>query len=210
VGFQLNGSSDGTMLDGLPALGVVANSGGPLFSYPPSSSGGLIQSSMVFPNGSDQDIYVYKDFTLTTTQSITEVDWRGGYILNALGGHVTNFTVTFFESIAGGSQPHVVNPQQEDTNHVYLAKYVVGGSAGETLAGVFGGNTMYDYKFVLPTPFPATAGTKYWLRIEAFQNTFADWGIAVGTGGNGQYFRFNTGLAMFQMISGGDTAFTLK
>jgi len=177
-----------------------------IFSYPPNSSGGLIQSSWVAPNGSDQDMYAYKDFILASTQSIREIDWRGGYMLNAPYGHVSGFTVTIFESIAGGSQPHVTTP---DTQEIYLAKYTVAGNAGETLAGVVGGTTMYDYKFVLPTPFQAVADTKYWLRIEASQNTFPDWGIAVGAGGNGNYFRFSTGLAMFTMIAGGDTAFVL-
>ena len=177
-----------------------------IFSYPPNSSGGLIQSSWVAPNGSDQDMYAYKDFTLASTQSIREIDWRGGYMLNAPYGHVSGFTVTIFESIAGGSQPHVTTP---DTQEIYLAKYTVAGNAGETLAGVVGGTTMYDYKSVLPIPFQAVAGTKYWLRIEASQNTFPDWGIAVGAGGNGNYFRFSTCLAMFTMIAGGDTAFAL-
>ena len=180
-----------------------------LFSYPPSATGGLIQSSLVFPNNSDQDMYAYDVFTLTSTQLITEVDWRGGYI-HALGGPVTNFTVTIFANVAVGARPLVTNPSQEETNPVYLAKYVVGGNAGETLAGVFGGTMMYDYKFVLPTPFLAIAGTPYWLRIEAYQNSYPDWGIAVGTGGDGQYYRFWTGLAQFLFIPDGDTSFTLK
>ncbi len=180
-----------------------------LFSYPPSASGGLIQSSLVYPNGSDQDMYAYDVFTLPSTQLITEVDWRGGYI-HTLGGPVTNFTVTIFANVAVGARPLVTDPRQEETNPVYLAKYVVGGNAGETLAGVVGGTTMYDYKFVLPTPFLAVAGTPYWLRIEAFQNTYPDWGIAVGMGGDGQYYRFWTGLAQFLFIPAGDTSFTLK
>jgi hypothetical protein len=180
-----------------------------IFSYPPSGTGGLIQSSLVFPNNSDQDMYAYDVFTLTSTQLITEVDWRGGYI-HALGGPVTNFTVTIFANVAVGARPLVTNPSQEETNPVYLAKYVVGSNAGETLAGVFGGTVMYDYKFVLPTPFLAVAGTPYWLRIEAYQNSYPDWGIAVGTGGDGQYYRFSTGLAQFLFIPGGDTSFTLK
>jgi hypothetical protein len=180
-----------------------------IFSYPPSATGGLIQSSLVYPNNSDQDMYAYDVFTLTSTQLITEVDWRGGYI-HTLGGPVTNFTVTIFANVAVGSRPLVTNPSQEETNPVYLAKYVVGGNAGETFAGVFGGTMMYDYKFVLPTPFLAVQGTPYWLRIEAFQTNYPDWGIAVGTGGDGQYYRFSTGLAQFLFIPGGDTSFTLK
>jgi hypothetical protein len=181
-----------------------------IFSYPPSPAGGLIQSSLVFPNNSDQDMYAYDVFTLASNQLITEVDWRGGYIHNALGGPVINFTVTIFPNVAVGARPLVTNPSQEETNPVYLVKYLVGGNAGETFAGVFGGTMMYDYKFVLPTPFLAVAGTPYWLRIEAFQNTYPDWGIAVGTGGDGQYYRFSTALAQFLFIPGGDTSFTLK
>lgn len=181
------------------------NSGAVLFNYPATGTG-LIQSSWVAPSGSDQDMYVYKDFTLASAQTIREIDWRGGYIQNAMFGRVTDFTVTIFDSIAGGSQPQVTRP---DTPEVYLAKYTVGGNGGESLAGVFGGVTMYDYKFVLPTPFAAEAGKKYWLRIEAAQGSFPDWGIAVASGGDGKYYRFSTGLALFQLISGGDTAFTL-
>ena len=185
----------------------VINSGSVVFSYPPnSSSGGLIQSSRVSPNGSDQDMYAYKDFTLASAQSIREIDWRGGYLQGAAFGHVTGFTLTLYASIAGGSQPAVTRP---DTTESYLAQYTVNGNAGETPAGSVNGIAMYDYKFVLPTPFQAAAGTKYWLRIEASQNTFPDWGIAVGTGGSGAYFRFSTGLAAFTMIPGGDTAFSL-
>ena len=178
-----------------------------IFSYAPSTSGGLIQSSWVAPNGSGQDVYIYKDFTLTSTQTVREVDWRGGYIQNAAFGRVTDFTLTFYDSTAGGTQPNATRPDTPETT--YLAKYTVGGNAGETLAGVVGGTTMYDYKFVLPTPFQAVAGTKYWLRIEAAQGTFPDWGIALGTGGNGQLFKFSTGLAMFTMVSGADIAFSL-
>jgi hypothetical protein len=100
----------------------------------------------------------------------------------------------------------VVNPQLEDTNPVYLAKYNVNGNGGETAAGVSG---MFDYKFVLPNPFTAVAGKKYWLRIEASQVTAPDWGIAVGTGGDGRHYMFSTGLALFS-FGNGDAAFTLK
>jgi hypothetical protein len=179
-----------------------------VFSQPPNPAGGLIVSSWVDPNGSDADMYVYDDFTLGSDHAIIEIDWRGGYTQNQFGGPVTDFSVTFFESIAGGSQPHVANPQLEDVTPVYLVKHYVGGNAGETPVGSFGGVTMYDYKFVLPTPFQAAGGTKYWVRIEASQGTYPDWGIAVGTGGDGQHFRFSTGAAQFQFGSG-DAAFTL-
>lgn len=179
-----------------------------VFSKPPSPSGGVILSSWVDSAGSDSDMYAYDDFTLASTAAITEVRWRGGYSLGAPFGTLFNFTVTFSESIAGGSQPHVGNPQLEDTAPIYLAKYWVGGTAGETPAGTAGGVAMYDYAFVLPTPFAATAGVKYWIRIEASQPTYPDWGIAVGTGGDGSHFQFSTGAAMFSFGSN-DASFSL-
>jgi len=117
--------------------------------------------------------------------------------------------VTFFDSIPEGSEPHVTNPQLEDTDPVYLAKYHVAGNAGETAAGTFGGTAMYDYSYTLPVPFHATAGQKYWLRIEASQVGVPDWAIAAGSGGDGMHFAFSTGAAMF-FDRFGDTAFTLR
>lgn len=176
-----------------------------VYSQPPSASGGLIASSWVDPNGSDSDVYVYDNFTLQADAAITEVDWRGGYIYGAMYGKASNFTVTFFDSIAGGSQPLVTNPQLPET---YLAKFNVGGTAGETPAGTIGGVAMYDYHYVLPTTFQATANHTYWVRVEASQPSYPDWGIAVGTGGNNQHFQFSTGSAHFS-FGASDAAFTL-
>jgi hypothetical protein len=106
-----------------------------------------------------------------------------------------------YPSIAGGSQP--------DVTHAPLVQYQTGSSAGETPAGTFGGIAMYDYSFTLPTPFQATAGTKYWVQIEAWQTGVPDWGLAVGTGGDNKHFR---GMAVAGDIHydapAGDTAFT--
>lgn len=179
-----------------------------VFNRPLNPSGGIITSSWTDPGGSDTDLYAYDEFTINSNVSITEVRWRGGYASGGSLGHVFNFTVTLFASIANGTQPLCGNPQLEDTNPVYLAKYSVGSNANETLVGPVAGITMYDYSFVLPTAFPATAGTKYWLRIEGCQSSSPDWGIAKGTGGDGQYFQFSTGAARF-MFYPGDTAFTL-
>jgi len=74
--------------------------------------------------------------------------------------------------------------------------------------GVVGGIAMYSYRFVLPSPFQVSPDTLYWIRIEGIQPTYPDWGIAVGTGGNGGHIRFSTGMAMFQAAPK-DAAFTL-
>ena len=176
-----------------------------VFSQPPDGTGALIPYSWVFPDGTDADMYAYDSFIIGSNQAITEIRWRGGHVYGAPYGHVFDFSVTFYESIAGGSQPHVNNPQLPE---IYLAYYMVGGAANETYVGTFGGTAMYDYSFVLPTPFSAAAGVKYWVRVEGYQNVYPDWGMAVGTGGDGQHFEFSTGAAMFFFASG-DTAFSL-
>lgn len=188
-------------------LAPVMATAGVAFTRPPTDTGALITSSWVNPEGSDADMYAYDSFVLDASAAITEVRWRGGNSYGALYGAVWNFSLTFYDSIAGGSQPHVNNPQLPE---FYLARYFVGGTAGQTAVGTFGGTVMYDYHYVLPTPFQATAGVKYWLRIEASQIGYPDWGIATGTGAgaDGKYFRFSTGAAMFQAPPG-DIAFTL-
>ncbi|MCX6924668.1 MAG: hypothetical protein NT154_15855 [Verrucomicrobia bacterium] len=170
-----------------------------------NQTGGLIASSWLDPNGSDADMYAYDSFFVASNTPITEVRWRGGYIYGAPYGRATNFTITFFESIAGGSQPYVHNPQLPE---VYLAKYAIPGNSGETAVGTYGGTPMYEYSGTLSTPFQALAGVKYWLRIEATQSGYPDWGVAVGTNGDGQHFAFSTGAARF-FDGFGDEAYTL-
>lgn len=193
------------ILAALLSLLSLNSPGDILFSHPPTGTGGLILSSWLDPDGSDADMYGYDDFTLATTSTITDIQWRGGYYYGAPYGHVTNFRVTFYDSIAGGSQPSCGNPQLPET---YLANYNIGGIAGETSVGTFGGVAMYDYSYTLSSPFPANAGHKYWVRIEAVQVGYPDWGVATGTGGDNQHFAFSTGSAHFS-FGAGDAAFTL-
>lgn len=167
-----------------------------LLSYPPRTSGGFILSSWVSPNGSDKDVYAYNDFALPVTSSITEVRWRGGYSAKGVYGVATDFTVTFFATNATGVEPLVASP---DSDAIFLAKYQVGGNVSVTLVGEVGlDQTMYDYRYQLPTPFQAVGGTKYWLRIEALQPVYPDWGIAVGTGGDGMHFQYDAAGGQFR------------
>jgi len=193
------------MLCALPIYAAV------VYTQPPSAAGGVLISSWVAPNGSDADMYAYDSFTLSTPQTITEIDWRGGYLNNATLPNgtrdpLTDFTITIYASIAGGSQPNVSTPGANGV--IYLARYTGIGNAGETPAGTIAGIAMYDYKYTLATPFQAAAGTKYWVQIEATQSLYPDWGLAVGTGGDGQYYRYSTGLAMYQMAPN-DTTFSI-
>lgn len=183
--------------DLLPSLAAV------IYSQPPSPSGGLFPSSWWDPDGSSADQYDWDNFTLGSSRSITETSWMGGYdpALFASGGPVLDFVVAFYPSIPAGTQPDILNP---------LVQYQTGGNAGETPAGTLGGVAMYNYHFVLPTPFQAAAGTKYWVQIYAFQHGSPDWGLTHGTGGDGVHFRkFHAGIGDWYQIVPGDAAFTL-
>jgi hypothetical protein len=173
-----------------------------VYTQPPLTGGGLFQSSMRDPDGSASDQWAWDGFILGWTQTITEIQWRGGYDPARLGsgGPVVDFTVAIYPSSLGGAQPDVTHPP--------LVDYPVGGNAAETLAAVLGGVQTYDYRFTLPVPFQAAAGTKYWVQIEALQRGAPDWGLSKASGGDGRYFRKLADEGTYQHATG-DTAFTL-
>ena len=188
-------------------LGAQADAG-ILYQQPPDPSGGFYKSAWWDPDGSNYDEYVWDKFVLGSSANVDTIAWRGAYGGTA-GGPAVNFTVAVYGSIPGGSQPDFSQPP--------FFEYDVGGNAGETYAGVFGGTTMYDYRFALPLPFPAQAGVPYWVEIEAWQWGFPDWSIARGTNGDGYHFRCqHNNLATRGVPTGcwftapsGDCAFTL-
>jgi len=153
-----------------------------LYQQPPDPNGGFYHSSWWDPDGSNYDEYVWDRFVLGSNADLDSVNWRGAYD-PAYGGNspVVNFTVAIYASIAGGSEPDVAHPP--------LVEYETGSNAGETYAGVFGGATMYDYRFALPVAFHAQAGIPYWVQIEGWQWGFPGWSLARGTGGDGYHFR---------------------
>lgn len=173
---------------------------GEVYSKPPSPAGGVNASSWVAPDGSDSDMYGWDDFTLSATATITEVRWRGGYALNAPYGQATDFRVSFFDSIAGGFQPLIVALPEHEDQEITIATFHTGDNAGQTFAGVFGGIAMYDYHFVLPAPVTLTGGVKYWFRVVASQAGYPDWGMTSSATGDGSYFRYSTGMHMFQNV----------
>ena len=175
-----------------------------VFEQPPDPAGGVLPSSWFPPDGSDNDQWVYDSFVLDTTAPITEVHWRGGYQYVGFG-LVTNFTLTFYATNITGSEPDCGLPG--DGDH-YLARYDVGGTAGQVYAGNFGGTAMYDYQYALPQPFQAAAGVKYWIQIEGEVDGSPFWGMAQGTGGNNSHFRYVRGTHMFSFWPH-DAAFSL-
>ncbi len=174
-----------------------------VYIQPPNPTGGLIQSSLRDPDGSDTDQWVWDAFTLTSASDITEVHWSGGHDPARLGsgGPVANFTVSIYGSIPVGTQPDLSGPP--------LVRYEVGSNAGETPGPVLGGVQMYNYAFVLPKPFAASGGRKYWVQIEAYQpGPTPDWGLTKGMSGDGLHFRYVAGEGFYQTITG-DTTFSL-
>ena len=173
----------------------------PLLAQPPNPAGGFFQSSS---NGTDYDQFVWDDFTLSSAATIVEIGWFGVFdpAKSGSGGPVTDFQVAIYASIAAGTQPDVTNPP--------LLTNRTGGNAGQVPVGQFGGATRYLYYYILPTPFHADSGKKYWLQIEAFQSGVPDWGIAAGTGGDGSHFRrMSNGVDFFYQAVPGDAAFIL-
>lgn len=176
-------------------------SGATVFQQPPSAAGGLLVSAWYPPDGTDADYYVWDDFTLPSAAAITEIRWVGG------GGAVTGFTIKIYPSNITGFEPLVDNP--DVGTHNYLVKYDIAGNANESPAGLFGGVAMNNYRYALPVAFQAAANVKYWIQIEAGQNTYPPgWGYAVGTGGNNRNFQFSVGAARYSARTG-DAAFTL-
>jgi hypothetical protein len=143
----------------------------PVYAQAPAPSGGGVKSAWLAPNGMDGDQYVWDRFVLSSNQTINAITWRGcytNYLQGAGKSPVADFTVSIYPNSA---YPNVNEP------NIFarpLVQYSTGGNAGETLAGTFGGVQMYDYAFVLPTAFPAVAGTRYWLQIEASQLHFCN------------------------------------
>ncbi len=153
-----------------------------IYQQPGNPAGGFYHSSWWDPDGSNYDEYVWDRFVLASNADIDSIGWRGAYD-PAYGGDtpVVNFTVAIYGSIPGGSEPDVAHPP--------LVEYETGNNAGQTYAGVFGGVTMYDYRFTLPATFHTQAGVYYWVQIEGWQWGFPGWSIAKGTGGDGFHFR---------------------
>jgi len=180
----------------LATLTLAANAS-EVFGKPADPIGGLNRSSWVFPDGTDSDEYAWDEFTLTETQTITEVHWRGGYVLGAPYGHATDFRVSFFDSNVSGFEPYITAFPSHESQETPIATFHTNGIAGESYAGFIGGHLMYNYTFKLPTPVTIQGGKKCWFRVVARQLVQPDWSMASGIGGDAHYFRYSTGTTKY-------------
>jgi len=182
----------------LLALSLFTSHAAVVYDQPGGGAGW--QSSWWTPNGSDYDQYTWDNFSISSNVPITEIKWHGGYYYG--GTPVASFTISIYSSIAGNSQPNVATAPP-------LATYTINGNASQTPAGATAG-VSYDYDYVLPTPFQVTAGTVYWIQIEAAQAGIPDWAIGAGSGGDGVVFRQYAYVGdKYFSYAAGDAAFTL-
>lgn len=197
---------------GLLALSLASTTAHALvvFSQAPSPVGGQFQSSWWTPDGSDYDTFVWDNFSLNSNQSITQIQWQGGYNPNLTGygaGQTpTSFTIQIWASI--DSNGAALQPDVANLYGGKLAQYTISGDAGQTFSGNINGVATYNYAYTLNTPFAVTSGKNYWVEIVAAEPGIPTWGLSAGTGGNGKHFVYSVGGASYASLPG-DTAFTL-
>lgn len=173
-----------------------------LFNQMNTYYGPTITSCWWTPDGSDYDEYSWDQFTVNSQCKVTEVWWVGGHGYG-LSFTPQRFTVRFFKSIAGGSQPIISALPENETSADYWFGQTFNNSCNETSLG--GGFYQYHCTITNPTQF-FEPNTVYWMKIVADATTIPDWGFA--RGGNGNHFRFLTGGPYFQNAPG-DCCFKL-
>jgi hypothetical protein len=185
---------------------TIASITGPIYEQPVDPNGKLLLSARLDPDGSDNDRYVWDNFTIATNEAITEIDWFGVYdpLRFGAGGPVVDFSVSIYSSNLAGTEPAIANPP--------LVHYQTAGNAGETQIGTVKGAALYAYASNLPAPFYVVAGAKYWIQIEAFQEgSIPDWNLAAGDGPDNNHFARMSGAGgdILYRTMPGDVAFTL-
>lgn len=165
----------------------------------PTATSGYVEArtSQIVTDGSPP-AQVFDDFTLTTTTAISTVGWQGIYCVQqanapAPAPTASSFTVSFYSDASG--RPNIAAPLQRTTYS--LAN--VGETFEKNVAGLTCGSAanttwpFYRYSVALATPFSATAGTKYWISVQATTPSYAVyWGWRDGTPDN------NSSLQLFQ------------
>ena len=138
-----------------------------------------------FPGFTSLRPWAWDDFTSATAVTVRTVAWQGGYctskspLLPPSAGPprstATRFQVWFVRDVNG--RPESFNYMSEiilasaDAHERFMFDSVRSDADC----------AYYDYTAVLPTPFPVTAGTRYWFMIRAdIGSGPAPWGWRVG------------------------------
>lgn len=118
------------------------------------------------------------NFQIVTSSTVGSLEWYGYYALTNPfpSGGSAPFVIAFHESVSGTGAPQVP------------AAYTATVTASIALEGgpVSGGiGTMYRFSATLPTEFPISANTQYWLAINATQASPTDKPFHWATAQNG-------------------------
>ena len=140
----------------------------------------------------------FDDFTSAETTAIRTVSWQGGYCRGGLAGQgpvpppatpsSRGFEVGLYSDDNG-------RPNQFGTLYKFMLspseaheQFTVDTGPTSGACGVEAPNaSYYDYSAVLPTPFPVTAGVRYWLMVRADvigDSPIPVWGWRIGTQDN--------------------------
>lgn len=102
--------------------------------------------------------------------NVTGVEWTGNYW--GTGTATPDFNIIFYADDGTGNMPTGGPNSPNDPTPTALAVFRMPYAAvGETYNG-----TEYDYSTTLPTPFVASAGTKYWLAVQSIFAFPPQWG----------------------------------
>lgn len=170
-----------------PAQGIT------IYSQPALSpdSPKPIGSAVTDPDGSDQDVTAFDNFTLGKSAIVSRVTWRGSSSSDAMSG----FAVKVYTS-----NPDPYGPP--DTTSP-LAEINVPGKANEQPVG----SGWSDYSADFARPLALTGGVQYWISIVSIRNIPSVWGWASGTGGDGKSIQ---SYAEFKILAApNDRAFSL-
>lgn len=145
---------------------------------PPATSGYIeARTSQITTDGSPPS-YVFDDFILDEPATIRTVDWQGIYCVqqpNAAAPTPTasSFTITFYSNASG--RPNTAAPLHTSTYTVAQAGQVFEKTVNGLTCGTAPNTTwpFYRYSVELSTPFTVTAGTRYWISIQATTPSYA-------------------------------------
>lgn len=145
---------------------------------PPTSSGYVeARTSQIVTDGSPPS-WVFDDFILDENTTIRSVGWQGIYCVQqpnapAPSPTASSFTVTFYSDVSG--RPNTAAPLQSSTYTVAQAGQVFQKTVSGLTCGTAANTTwpFYLYSVQLSTAFNATAGTKYWISVQATTPSYA-------------------------------------
>ena len=178
-------------------------------TVPATTSGFVDARTSQIVGGGGAPTQVFDDFTFATSGSIKTVAWQGIYCVQTANAPApdptaTSFTVSFYADAAG--RPNTAAPLQTSTYTVAQSAQTFEKTVPNLNCGTATGTTwpFYKYQVTLAAPFAATAGTKYWISIQATTPSYSVfWGWRDGTPNdnsslqlfNGTYTTYNVDRA---------------